>query len=355
MSAPLLQVACRIRRGSFTLEADFTSDARALGIFGPSGSGKTTLLHTLAGLHRPAEGFLKRAGTLLDNARSRWHLAPADRRIAVVFQDNRLFPHLSVRNNLLFGYRRLPRPVRRIHPDDVFDLLHLEPLLERSTHDLSGGEARRVALGRALLMSPALLLLDEPMSGLDAALRRRITTYLADLPRRFDVPIVYVSHTLSDFLAVTEQAFAIREGRVVEVGPPERLLATSDEEPLESYLRGEVVELGPDAGYARIALNGHTVTARVQDVEPGQAVWLATAAHEVLLAVGPLPRMSARNVLPGRVTDLVVAGPRVLVGLDIGQPLRAEVTSAAVRDLDLRAGAEVHVILKTRALQAWER
>lgn len=350
---PLLQVCCTLRRGGFSLDADFASDARSLGIFGPSGSGKTTLLHAIAGLLRPDAGFIKRSGTLLDNAKSRWHLTPARRRVGVVFQDNRLFPHLSVRENLLFGYRRVPRAVRRIHPDEVFRILRVEPLLDRDIHGLSGGETRRVALGRALLMSPSLLLLDEPMSGLDAAMRRQITTYLAELPRRFDVPIVYVSHTLSDFLAVTEQAFAIRDGRVVEIGRPDRLLTTADDEPLETYLRGEVLELGPDVGYARVELNGHTVTARAADVEPGQPVWLAVAAHEVLLAIGALPALSARNILPGRVTELVVSGARILVGLDIGQPLRAEVTAAAVRDLNLRAGSEVHVILKSRGLHAW--
>lgn len=356
-STPQLEVACALQRGDFHLKADFVSESRATGVYGPSGCGKTTLLLAMAGLLRPADGFIKVAGTSLVNVRSGWCTPAHKRRIALVFQEDRLFPHLTVRDNLCFGYRRMPAAVRRVHPDDLIDLLRLAPLLDRPAHRVSGGEARRVALGRALLMSPRLLLLDEPLTGLEAPLRRDIFAYLVDLPRRLEIPLVYVSHTLSDFLAIAESVFEIRDRRVVEVGAPDELFNRADpgdNDPIESLLRCTVVAAGPESGYARVDIGGQTLTAIARDdIRSGSAARVAIAAHEVLIVLGGLPRSSARNVLEGRVTDIRAAGTRVLVTLDVGQPLRVEVTPAAARELDLRPGVAVHALLKARSVRAF--
>jgi molybdate transport system ATP-binding protein len=273
--------------------------------------------------------------------------------VGVVFQDNRLFPHLTVRNNLEFGYRRLPRAVRRLHPDEVIGLLRLEDLLERGVDTLSGGEARRVAIGRALLASPRLLLLDEPLTGLDADLRRALLTYLLELPRRLDIPLVYVSHTLADFLVLVQKALVIRAGVVEEVDAPDRLLdrdTEAGEEPLESWLEGTALD-GSDPGYVRIQIGGQVLTAPGDRVAPGAVVRVAVPAHDVMLVVGPAPRASARTVLTATVRELHPSGRRVVVALDLGQPLFADLTPAAVRELDLAPGRSVHVLLKARGLR----
>ncbi len=354
-TTPLLQVACTLGRRDFKLEADFVSTAAVTGIFGPSGSGKTTLLHAIAGLIRPSDGFIKVAGTPLVNIKGGWWLPPHHRRIGLLFQEDRLFPHLNVRDNLEFGYRRIPRAVRRLHPEEVISLLRLEPLLGRPVTALSGGEARRVALGRTLLTSPRLLLLDEPLTGLDASLRRDILAYLMDLPVRLDIPLVYVSHTRSDFIALVQHALAIRDGHVVEIGSPLRLLdETANEtenDPLEAFLVGDV-EASDEPGYVRLRVGGQNLIAMGSDLTPGTRARIALPAHEVLLAIGDVPHTSARNVLAATITELHPVGTRMLVALDIGQPLWAELTPTACRDLALQPGLHVHVLLKARTLHA---
>ncbi len=350
MSAPLLQLDCTVRRGSFELRADVVSEARVTGLFAPSGSGKTTLLHAIAGLIHPADGFIKVAGSPMVNVRGRWWVPPHRRQVGLLFQEDRLFPHLTVQANLLFGFRRVPKIVRRLQLDEVVEVLRLGALLDRRPPTLSGGEARRVALGRALLASPRLLLLDEPLTGLDAALRRDILAYLLEVPERFGVPLVYVSHTRADFVAMAEVAWTIHQDQVVPLPSPASVLDDlGADESFTSFLRGTVAG-EPEPGYAFIDLGRATVLASGKAPRPGAKVRLPVPASEVLLAVGEAPRTSARNVLSGRIASLRTMGARVLVDVDIGQSLLAEVTPAAARELGLREGLTVHALFKARGL-----
>lgn len=347
-----LQMACTLRHRTFTLRADFETRAEITGLYGPSGSGKSTLLNAVAGLIRPHEGFIKLAGTPLVNVKGGWWTPPHQRRVGLVFQDNRLFPHLNVLRNLEFAYHRIPRHVRRLHPDDIISLLRLEPLLNRAVTHLSGGEARRVALGRTLLTSPRLLLLDEPLTGLDPALQRDLLNYLMDLPRKLEIPLIYVSHTRAEFLALVQHTFILRDGAVHELGPPEKLLneTTTTDETWDSYLVGHV-EATPEPGYVRLRIGEQTLTAAGQ-LPTGTQARVAVPAHEVVLAVGDAPRTSARTLLRGTVAALLTQGDHLLVTLDVGQPLRAEITPAAARDLGLTEGRPVLALLKARSLCA---
>ena len=349
--APLLQMACTLRHRGFTLRADFETRADITGLYGPSGAGKSTLLNAIAGLLRPHDGFIKLAGTPLVNVKGGWWTPPHQRRVGLVFQDNRLFPHLNVLQNLEFAYHRIPRHVRRLHPDDIISLLRLEPLLPRAVTHLSGGEARRVALGRTLLTSPRLLLLDEPLTGLDPALQRDLLNYLMDLPRKLEIPLIYVSHTRAEFLALVQHTLILRDGAVHELGPPERLLTEfpDGDETIDSYLLGHS-EASPEPGYVRLRIGDQTLTA-AGHLAPGTRARIAVPAHEVVLAVGEPPRTSARTLLRGTVTDLQPLGDHLLVTLDVGQPLRADITPAAARDLGLEKGTPVLALLKARTLR----
>jgi len=342
-------------RGAFRLEASFRSDARVVGIYGPSGSGKTTLLDCIAGLLRPRSGEIAIGGTWLYSSEKGIDVPPEQRRIGYVFQDGRLFPHLSVRENLLFGWRAVPPDQRRFALGEVASILDLGALLDRSPLGLSGGEARRVAVGRALLTSPRLLILDEPLSGLDQALRRRVLAHLLHLKQRLDVFMLYVSHSFSDFLPLVDSMGILREGRIVRVGSPAALLGEADvgePEPLEVTLQGTVTDVFPERGYAIAEIGGARFQLPLEDEKAGATVFVSLRADQVILAVEGAPRTSARNVLRGVVTEVRDLGARVLVGVDVGPLIFAEVTRSAIEELGLRPGREVHALFKVRSLRA---
>ena len=207
----------------FTLDVDLRSEASVLGVFGASGSGKTTLLNGLAGLLRPRSGRVAVDGRVLFQQPGGVWLAPERRRLALVTQDALLFPHLDVRQNLTFS----PGADEAIASDSgrrILDVLRLEPLLERATTNLSGGERQRVALGRALLASPRLLLLDEPTSALDAELSRDVLGLLLQVKNELDVPMVFVTHRASELLAIADDCAVIEAGQLVAQGAPVEVL-----------------------------------------------------------------------------------------------------------------------------------
>jgi molybdate transport system ATP-binding protein len=198
----------------FTFEVDTTFTAHVTGISGPSGSGKTTLLELIAGLRRPATGSIKLDDMVLADAGRRIHLLPEQRRIGYVPQDLALFPHLSVRKNLFFGYRPGLQPHVPPQSERVIGLLELQPLLDRRIHAISGGERQRVAIGRALLAGPRLLLLDEPLSNLDARLKNRILPHLQTIRQEFATPILYVSHLQEELAILCDETRTMERGRL---------------------------------------------------------------------------------------------------------------------------------------------
>lgn len=277
------------------------------------------------------------------------------RRIGLVFQDNRLLPHLSVECNLLFGYRNVPRAQRRIHPRDVIALLGLDTLLERDTATLSGGESKRVAIGRALLTSPRLLLLDEPLHRLDAQRRYTLLTFLLQLHESIDIDIVYVSHTLSDFLSLVDRAILIRDRKTEVLNTPEDLLSKlpihGDTGGLERFYRGRIVSALPGAGLTEVDLDGVRLQVAIPDARKGAEVLVVIRADDVLLAVGNPPHTSARNRLPGRIIGIDPYQDHLIARVDIGKPIYAEVSREAVNELALKPGSEVQVLLKAHALR----
>lgn len=211
----------RLSLGRFTLEVDVELQGRVAGVFGPSGAGKTSLLESIVGLRRPAAGTVHLEGRLLADAAARRFVPPERRRIGYVPQDGALFPHLSVRKNLLYGARNGDGATRL---SEIAAVLEIESLLERRIAGLSGGERQRVALGRALLASPKLLLLDEPFAGVDRPLRGRILPVLARIRDELRVPMLYVSHEPEEILALCDEALRLDRGRIVAHGTPAEVL-----------------------------------------------------------------------------------------------------------------------------------
>jgi molybdate transport system ATP-binding protein len=348
---PTIRSDLEIRRGDFTVAAKLETDAKVSGLFGPTGSGKTTILLAMAGLLEPARGRIEVGGTVLYDSNQNIALPPEKRRVGVVFQDGRLFPHLSVRDNLRFSRSGSSSAGPRF--DEVVHLLDLEPLLDRRPDALSGGQAGLVAIGRALLYRPRVLLLDEPLTGLDPALRRRVLAYLLRLKNSVDVSVLFVSHVFSDFLALVDEAALMHDGRILAQGSPKELmtqaLGETEAGPVETTLSGEIAAVHDSQVEA--LCSGARFYLSVPGASPGDAVYVTVGAQDVLLGSGAPPRTSARNVLVGRVHEIQRSGSQILVRVDVGPHIWAEITEESRIALEIEAGREVYLLAKASALR----
>jgi molybdate transport system ATP-binding protein len=348
-----LELDLEVARGDFCLRVQATLDAPCTGVIGPSGSGKTTLLQALAGLV-PSKGRIVCGGEVwLDGQRA---TPPEQRRVGYVFQDGRLFPHLDVRGNLSFGQRE-GIPLER-----VVEVLELNPLLARRVRGLSGGERQRVALGRALLTAPRLLLLDEPTAGLDRARARRVIELVARVGEAFSLPTLYVGHDLSEVLTLTDHLLVLRAGQLVGAGPVDELAARPEamelavELGLDNALRVVVGSHDEAAGVTRARCGDAAVSLPLRSSIESGAEWVVHLRPEDIIlaaAEGVLPPLSARNCLPGAVRRVVpLEAGHVLIEIE-GEAglLRAHVTAGAQADLGLSQGARVRCLFKSTALR----
>ena len=347
----MIEVDVRRRRGSFQLHAEFsTGNGRLTALFGRSGAGKTTLINLLAGLDRPDEGRIVVDGVTLYDSISRTNLPPEQRRLGYVFQDGRLFPHMSVRRNLMFGHNGAPD---RQEIESVVRMLELDPLLGRRPKTLSGGEKQRVAIGRALLSRPRLLLMDEPLASLDAGHKAEILEYIERLRDESGVPIVYVSHASEEVVRLADTLVLLSEGKVAAVGPLESLMSRLDLRPLTGrYEAGAVVSAvvdaeQRDADLTQLSFAGGTLRVPKLDIGAGQELRLRLRARDVALALSPPSNLSILNVFPGVVQEIGEEdGPQVDVLVDIGCPIWARITQHARRQLDIKQGKPVYALIK---------
>jgi len=236
-----VEISAHTRLGDFVLDADFQSDSRVTAIFGPSGAGKTSVLNVIAGLLHPGHGRVVVDGAVLVDTRADIDLPAYRRRIGYVFQERRLFPNLSVKGNLLYGRFFAARDDRYASVDEVIDLLDLGALLHRGIQALSGGEKQRVAIGRALLASPRLLLFDEPLSSLDEKRKQEVMPFLERLRDQARVPMVYVSHVWSEIERLSGRVVSMSEGKVMAAGRAEEISCGGSQPPLPNRLRNQRV------------------------------------------------------------------------------------------------------------------
>jgi molybdate transport system ATP-binding protein len=329
-----------------------------MGLFGPSGHGKSTLLRIVAGLERGSRGRIAQGGEIWqDDARGLF--VPSHRRgVGYVFQDARLFPHLSVRGNLRFAERRAPAAGPGLGFGNIADMLDLAPLLPRRPWTLSGGERQRVALGRALLTAPRLLLLDEPLSALDLRRKAEIIPYIERLRDELAVPIIYVTHSLDELSRLVRNVALMSEGRIVAVGPLQETMARLDLQPMTGrFEAGSVLEArveGHDRRYALTLLEvaGQALRMPEIDAAPGSTVRLRVRARDVAIALHPPEGISIRNVMAGRIAAVEAEpGPFAEVAIDLGGPLlRARITRESVDELALVPGRPVFALVKSVAL-----
>ncbi len=358
----MLDVAVEKRLGAFEVDARFTCETSGIvALFGRSGAGKTTLVNMLAGLLRPDRGRIAINGTALFDSERGLDLPPERRRLGYVFQEGRLFPHLSVRSNLSYGLRRIAPEERRIGLDQIVALLGLDALLERRPGDLSGGEKQRVALGRALLANPRLLLMDEPLAALDQARKEEILTFIERLRDELAIPIVYVSHAMPEIVRLADTMVLMSEGRVVAVGALDELTSRLDLRPLTGrYEAGAVVTARVEVQDARFALTelsfagGRLLVPRLE-LPAGAELRLRIRARDVALALERPHGTSILNVFPCIVRDIGAdVGAQVDLRLDAGgAALWARVTRRSLEDLRLKPGSKVYALVKAVAIDRY--
>ena len=344
-----LDVNIEKQNGAFHFAASFSLSARRCGIFGPSGSGKSTLMHLLAGLQKPDRGTIRLAGKPLLDTAAGINLAPEKRRIGVVFQHSHLFPHMNVRRNLFYGWQRTGHDARRITPEALIEVLSLGHLLDRGIHRLSGGERQRVALGRTVLACPELILMDEPLTGLDEELKYQIIPYLQKVFAEFSIPLLFISHSLREMRLMTDEVLVFREGRL-------RGRMTTEELARSSMTAGgytNMLHLGRPrkSGDLWSYAWGESELILTESGENDDNIFELDAREIVLFKRHP-EATSARNLLTCRVRDLFGVNNRVGVELACdGKTLVAQIVPDAVRELGIVPDAEVVAAIKASSFR----
>jgi molybdate transport system ATP-binding protein len=354
----MIEVRLRVRRGGFVLDVDFASQGRLVALFGRSGAGKTTIVQAIAGGVRPDAGFVRIDGSVLLDTEAGIDVPVERRGIGMVFQDARLFPHMTVSANLRFGLVRARGRSLGIGFDAVVDLLGIGRLLDRRPHALSGGERQRVALGRALLAQPRLLLMDEPLAALDAARKAEILPYVERLRDALAVPIVYVSHAIEEVVRLATDVVLLADGRVLSAGPLAAVMSGADLAPvvggldIGTILDCTVVQARDAHGLATLGFADGTLRVPALDLVDGAQVRARIPARDVALALSCPVDVSVTNRLPGAVGAVVpVGGALAKVAVDLGSTrLWALVTAEAVERLALAPGVPVWAMIKAVAL-----
>jgi molybdate transport system ATP-binding protein len=344
---------------NFTVAAAFEGPAPGITVlFGPSGSGKSTVLNAVAGLLRPRHLDVELNGAKLQS------LPPHKRGIGLVFQDGRLFPHMNVRDNLSYGLKRAPPPQGsggQIYVDEVLALLALEPLLKRRPATLSGGERQRVAIGRALLGQPRLLLMDEPLASLDSPRRREIMPFLLKLRDALRMPMVYVTHALDELQQLADHVVLMESGRVLASGPLSDIAARVDlplaaRDDAAGILNGYLHSHEHERRLSAVACAGQVYLVQKQSIDPGTAVRLRIPAREVILALDAPREISVNNVIPA-VVHAIGQEERThsaLVELDVGGgTILSRITLDAAERLRLRPGSKVLAFIKSVSVEVF--
>ena len=357
-----IQARFAVQLDAFSLDVDTSVGSEGVtALFGPSGAGKTTVLRCMAGLERAPNGVFRIDDETWQDESEGTFVPPHQRAVGVVFQDVGLFPHLTVDRNLHYGRRRSRRQRRSegfsVDADEVIDLLEIGRLLDRYPARLSGGEAHRVAIARSLLADPRLLLLDEPLTGLDAKGKSEVLDYLERLFRELSMPVVYVSHSLDEVARLADDMRILEQGRITASGSPPELLSRLDLPVAHTDAAGAVIDTEVarhDLDYQLTHLDfvGGQLVIPYRSVEPGTPVRVRIQARDVSITLHRPTSTSILNVLPAKLDELSTESPgQVLVRLDIGGAvLLARVTRKSAETLDLLPGRSVYAQVKSVSL-----
>jgi molybdate transport system ATP-binding protein len=326
-------------------------------LFGASGAGKSTLLDCIAGLAQPDSGDIAIGGDVVFDSERKLDLPPQRRHIAYVFQHLALFPHMTVEGNVAFGLPATAERAKAARVAEILQMFHVEPLRKRKPREISGGEKQRVALARSLVTQPRVLLLDEPLTGLDAELKGSIIDDLRTWNAAHQIPILYVTHSREEVDALGERMIALEHGKIVSEGTPREVLEAPRRRRLaqaagfENLLSGTVLDLREPDGVMRVRLADAECEIEVPlgHAAPGDRVRIAIRAGDILLATESPRGLSARNVLEGQITSLERRGALVVARVNCGVLFTVHVTPGAVRALELATEKKVWLVLKTHS------
>jgi molybdate transport system ATP-binding protein len=350
----MIDVDVEQQLGAFHLDVKFAAEAPIVGLFGRSGAGKTSVINAIAGITRPSQGTIRIGGALLFDAASGVNLPPEKRRVGYVFQDPLLFPHLDVESNLLYGQRLRADAERFIEPTRVIDLLGLAPFLRRTPNALSGGEKQRVAIGRALLAQPRILLMDEPLAALDVPRKIEVLDYIERLRDELHIPIVYVSHSVPEIIRLADTVVVLSEGKCVAVGSVDEVMGRLDLKPVTGrYEAGTLLDTRVTAHddahqLTTLAFDGGELVVPFLGAAVGERVRARIRARDVSLALQRPVGISILNILSAHVRSIdIETGPIVDVQLAIGvATLTARITRRSLNELGIHCGQELYALVK---------
>ena len=335
----------------FTLDVAFSLSSPRTGVFGPSGSGKSTIMNLMSGLELPDSGYIRLGDTVLFDAKRKINVKPDQRNVGVVFQHAHLFPHMSVKRNLFYGYKRVKPENRLIDPEGLFKVLGVTQLLSRDVATLSGGERQRIALARTVLSNPRLILMDEPLSALDEGHKFQIIPYLKKVFNRYGIPMIFISHSVLEMRMMTDEVLVVKQGCIHQHSETEELVRKSWGSGLEGYVN--LLNLGgasPDKDLFRYQWGG--INFILTEPAEGEENLFELDSRDILLFKRHPEATSARNLLQCTVVDIYGRGNRVRVELACGdEHLIAQIVPESVRELGIEKGAMVVAAIKASAFK----
>lgn len=353
----MLKINLQKKLQRFTLELDLEIKPAFTALFGPSGAGKTTSLNLLAGLTKPDSGKLSLKQKQFYSEKQKINIKPQQRNLGYIFQESRLFQHMTVKQNIEFGFQLLTPNSRKFSFDEIIETTGIVSLLERSPAALSGGEKQRVALARALLASPDYLLMDEPLASLDQPTRLSFLIFLKSIHQKFNLPILYVTHDIASVINFADEVLILKEGKIVGYDKPMRLLAQLQTRPLAAgeditnIFKLEIIRQSKSRGITVVKSDKLEFVLPHLDLETGGELLLNIPASEIILGVTEPNGLSASNILPGIIENIYHLQERVLVEVNAGEKFTVEIVEATVERLNLKKGTPVYLIIKASSFR----